>query len=122
MNDEREQGNADWLTELAGGELTEAELRAALAGRFAVGEEVDRAAAEVLTARRVRGLLLSLREAEVDVPADFEVRLLERVRADQTLLDLLELYLNGLVAALIELINALLSFLPAAPERGLAAA
>ena len=50
------------------------------------------------------------------MPEGFEARLLERVRADQTLLDMLELYLEGFGGALVELINALFSLLPAAPQ------
>ena len=122
MDDERELKNLDWLTELAGGGLAGAELRAALGERFAAGEEVERAAAEVEVARRVRLMMLSLRAAEVEVPADFEVRLLERVRGDQTLLDLLELLLNGFGGALVEFINALFSLLPAEPHARFAAA
>ena len=106
----------DWLTDLAGGHLTGPELRATLEPRFASIEEVERAVAEVEVARRVRILMLRLQAAEVEVPVDFELRLLERVRGDQTFLDLLELSLTVFASALIELINALVSFLPATPR------
>lgn len=116
MADETDTGHADWLTDLAGGGLAGQELLEALRARLGAGEEAERAAREVETARRVRSLLLSLRAAEVSLPEGFEARLLERVRADQTLLDLLELYLEGFGVALVELINALFSLLPAAPQ------
>jgi len=112
MNIEMEQKHADWLTEIAGGELAGSELLQELSKRFATAEEAKRAAAEVEVARRVSELMLILRAAEVDVPADFESRLLERVRADQTLLDMLELSVGGFGSALVELINALFSLLP----------
>jgi anti-sigma factor RsiW len=73
------------------------------------------AAAEVAVGRRVRALLAELRASEVALPVDFEARLLERVRTDRTLLDLLELTLSGVGRALIELINLLLDLTPAAP-------
>ena len=116
MADGTEDEHYDWLTDLAGGELAGEALREVLRARFGAGEEAQRAAAEVEAARRVRSLLLALRAAEVAMPADFEARLLERVRADQTLLDVLELSLDGFGAALVELINALFSLLPAAPQ------
>jgi hypothetical protein len=122
MPDESELRHSDWLTDLAGGELAGEGLRAALSARFNSGEEAERAAAEVETARRVRALMLSLREAEIEMPADFESRLLERVRGDQTLLDILELYLTCFGSVLLELINALFSLLPATQEAGLDAA
>lgn len=71
------------------------------------------AAAEVAVARRVRSLLIELRQYSPALPADFETRLLERVRTDRTLLDLLELSLSGAGRALVELINLLLDLLPA---------
>lgn len=115
MGDERELRDV-WLTELAGGELAGDELREALAARTASAVEVERALREIEVARRVRALMFRLREAEVEVPADFELRVLERVRADQTLLEMLELYLSGFGAVLVELLNALFSFLPAAAQ------
>lgn len=69
-------------------------------------------AAEVRLARQVRLLLNELRTAEIAVPDGFEARLLERVREDAALRDLLDLGLAGLGRTLIELINALLSLLP----------
>ena len=121
MKDERELRDG-WLKDMVGGELAGDELKAALAARSASADELERALQEVEVARRVRALMFRLREAEVEVPADFERRVLERVRADQTLLDMLELYLSGFGAALIELINALFSLLPAAPQEQFTAA
>ena len=95
MKVEAELKHAEWLTEIAGGHLEGAELLAELSTRFASADEAQRAATEVEIARRVRGLVLAMRFAEAEVPEDFEARLLERVRADQTLLDMLELYVGG---------------------------
>lgn len=118
MPDETDFRDSDWLTDLAGGGLAGAELRAALRGRYASAEEAERAAAEVEVARRVRAMMLGLAAAEVELPAGFEARLFERVRGDQTLLDMLEFYLNGFGGALVELINALFSLLPEQPRAG----
>lgn len=118
MNGEMEPKHADWLTEIAAGELAGESLLSELATRFGSAEEAERAAVEVEIARRVHRLMLVLRAREVEVPEHFESRLLERVRADQTLLEMLELYVGGFGSALVELINALFSFLPleARPE------
>lgn len=70
-------------------------------------------AAELEIARRVRLFMSVLREASITVPADLEARLMERVRADRTLLDLLDLGLLGMGRALIEILNALFGLLPA---------
>jgi hypothetical protein len=71
-------------------------------------------AEELEIARRVRLFMTALREASIAVPADFEARLMERVRADRTLLDLLDLGLVGIGRALIEILNVLFGILPAA--------
>lgn len=71
------------------------------------------AAAEVAAARRVKTLMAQLRQAEIAIPANFEARLLERVREDKTLLDLLDLGLAGLGRALLELLDILFGLLPA---------
>lgn len=115
MADEIDLRDSDWLADLTGENLVGQELRAVLAKRLS-SEDVEKAAVEVEVARRVRGLMLNLRQAEVEIPADFEAHLLERVRGDQTLLDLLELHLTGFGGVLVELINAFFSFLPAAPQ------
>jgi len=77
------------------------------------------AAAEVAIARRVRAFMIQLRDEGADVPADFEAKLLERIRADVTLLDLLDLGLAGLAHTILEILNALFSLLPA-PQTQLA--
>lgn len=71
------------------------------------------AAAEVAIARRVRALMRELQRAEIAVPADFEARLRQRIHADRTLLNLLDLGLAGVGGALIELLNAIFGMLPA---------
>ena len=106
----------DWLTDLAGEDLTGAELRAALQARLQSEEEVAQAALEVETARRVHLLMARLQEAEIEVPEGFEARLMARVHNDRTLLELLELYLAGFGLALVELINALLSLIGTTEE------
>ena len=93
------------LDDLADGTLSGPEWDAWLAAR-------PEAAAEVAIARRVHALVAQLQSASIAVPADFEARLMARVRADATLLDLLELHLAGMGRALIEIANALLSLLP----------
>jgi len=95
------------LTDLADGTLAGAEWDAWLAAH-------PSAAAEVEIARRVHALVAELRLTTIDVPADFEARLMARVREDATLLDLLELHLAGLGRVLLELIGALLELLPEA--------
>ncbi len=107
---------ADWLAELASGELEGLDLRALLATRINAAEEVEQAAREVEVTRRVRALMIGLSRAEIEVPEGFETRLMAKVMADQTLLDLMELYLSGFGRALIELINLLMAFLPQSPE------
>jgi hypothetical protein len=72
-------------------------------------------AEEIEIAHRVRAFMVELRSASIVVPPDFEARLLERVRADRTLLDLLDLGLSGYARVLIDLLNALFSLLPAPP-------
>jgi hypothetical protein len=77
------------------------------------------AAVEVAMARRVRAFMIQLREEGIAVPADFEARLLERIRADATLLDLLDLGLAGLAHTILEILNVLFGLLPA-PQAQLA--
>jgi hypothetical protein len=96
------------LTDLADGTLTGPEWDAWLA------EHPD-AAAEVMVARRVRLLMRDLAEAAISVPDGFEERLMARLRQDRTLLDLLDLGFFSAGRALIELLNILLSLLPAPP-------
>lgn len=76
------------------------------------------AAAEVAIARRVQALMRELVAAAIVVPPGFEARVLERVRADSTLLDLLDLGLGALGRTVLELLTAFFGVLPApAPTR-----
>jgi hypothetical protein len=106
-----------WLADLAAGELTGDALKILLATRITSIEEVERAAKEVVISRRIRQLMINLQKAEIKVPANFEARLMTRISEDETLLNLLEVYLTGLGQALIELINILFSFLPEPEEQ-----
>ena len=72
------------------------------------------AASEVATAQRVRSLLTELRTLDVTLSPDFEARLLERIHADRTLLDLLDLGLAGFGQAFLELLNILFGQPPTA--------
>ena len=94
------------LTDLADGTLSGLEWDTWLA------EHPD-AAAEIAVARRVRALMRDLAAAEITVPDGFEDRLMARLRQDRTLLDLLDLGFFSAGRALIELLNILLSLLPA---------
>ena len=58
-------------------------------------------------------LARDLSAAAIAVPDGFEERLIERLRQDRTLLELLDLGFFSAGRALIELINLLLSLLPA---------
>lgn len=93
------------LTDLADGTLTGPEWDAWLA-------EHPAAAAEVAIAKRVQALVAELRNAAFVVPDDFEARLIARIRDDRTLLDLLNLGLDGIGRSLLEIIGALLGLLP----------
>jgi hypothetical protein len=93
------------ITDLADGTLAGAEWDAWLAA-------YPDAAAEVALAQRVHSLVNRLRAIDYELPADFEARLLERVRADTTLLDLLDLGLSGLGRAFLELLGALFAVVP----------
>ena len=73
------------------------------------------AAAEIEIARRVRVFVAELQKLSIVVPPDFEARLMERIRADRTLLELLDLGLSGFARAVLELLDALFSLLPASP-------
>jgi anti-sigma factor RsiW len=93
------------LTDLVDGTLSGPEWEAWLAAN-------PDAAAEVAIARRVRALIAQLRLAPIALPADFEARLMARVREDATLLELLELHLAGMGRVFLEIVNVLLSLLP----------
>jgi hypothetical protein len=90
------------LADLADGVLTGAEWDAWL---VAHPEQRD----ELLAARRAHLLLAQLRDMPVALPADFEERLLDRLRHDATILDLLDHWLAGWGRALLELLELLLS-------------
>ena len=70
-------------------------------------------AVEVEIARRVRAFMIELQRADIAVPADFQERLMLRIRQDATLLHLLDLGLGGLGHAILELLAAFFAFLPA---------
>ncbi len=112
---------ADWLVDLAGEELEGEDLKNVLATRINSAEDIERASREVEISRRVRLLMIKLKEAEIEVPADFEAKLMARVGNDETLLNLLEIYLTGFGRTLVELINALFSFFPDARDTEISA-
>jgi anti-sigma factor RsiW len=93
------------LSALADGILSGPEWDAWLAAH-------PRAAAEVAIARRVRALIAQLRAADIVVPADFEARVLAQVRANTTLLDVLDLSLAGVGRALLEILDIFFRVLP----------
>ena len=115
----RDETNApdygDWLADLANEDFTGDALRSLLAARIMTLEEIERAAKEVEISRRIRKLMNNLQQAEIEVSPDFEAKLMARVSEDETLLNLLEVYLTGFGQSLIELINALFSLFPDAP-------
>jgi hypothetical protein len=94
------------LTDLVDNPPTGPEWDAWLASHSELASEID-------IARRVRAFVAELQNASINVPPDFEMRLMERVRADRTLLDLLDLGVGGCARAILELLNALLNLLPA---------
>lgn len=69
-------------------------------------------AAQVAVARRVRALMAELRTMPIEAPADFEAVLMERLRRDDTLLGLLDLWLGGFGRALLELLGLLFGAAP----------
>jgi hypothetical protein len=98
------------LAELADGALDGPEWDAWLAEHPAAADQVRRA-------RQVRELVRELRSADYAVPAGFEARVLERIREDATLRDMLDLGVNGVGRLLLELLALLLGLLPnAAPS------
>lgn len=108
MIDHEQDLTPDLLADLVDGILVDSGWEAWLASH-------PEAAAEVAVARRVRALVGDLRRASIAMPADFEVRLMARVRQDQTLLDLLELALAGAGRALVEALTMLIGLLPQQP-------
>ncbi|NTW03026.1 MAG: hypothetical protein HGA19_17385 [Oscillochloris sp.] len=73
-------------------------------------------AEEVALARRVRALLIQLQAAEIPVPDGFERRVLARISADSTLIDLLDLCLSGVGRMILEAFTMLFTMLPASPR------
>jgi hypothetical protein len=105
------EADAAIVADIVDGTLSGPEWAAWLAAR-------PEATAEVAIARRVQALMRELAAAAIVVPPGFEARVLERVRADSTLLDLLDLGLGALGRTVLELIAALFGILPApAPAR-----
>ena len=102
------------LTDLADGTLTGADW-----DDWLVAHPDE--AAEIAIARRVRRLVNELSAMNVAVSADFEARLLARVREDATLLELLDLGLGGFGYALFELLNTLFAAFPTAQSVGVGA-
>ena len=113
---------ADWLADLANEEAAGEDLRNLLATRIKSAEAVELAAKEVEISRRIRLLMINLRQAEIEVPADFEAKLMARVSEDATLLSLLEFYFTAFGKTMVELLNALFSLFPEArkPEAAVA--
>ena len=101
---------SDFDDALSLAELAEADLAGPEWAAWATANPAD--AAELELARRVRGLLVELRAAELELPPGFEARLMERVRADTTVLDLLDLGLGGVGRAVLELLALLFGLLP----------
>lgn len=96
------------LAELAEGELSGEALERWLA-------EHPELAADLIAARRVHALVEALRAAEFEVPADFEARVLARIRQDATLSSLLDLGINGVSTLLLELVALVFGLAPRAP-------
>lgn len=74
---------------------------------------------QVHMARQVRALLGELRAMPVEVPAGFEIALMERLRRDDTLLELLDLWLAGFGRALLELLGLLFGDRPESAPSGM---
>ena len=86
------------LVALAEGTLSGPEWDAWLAAHPAAATEVE-------VARRVRALVAQMRSVEVELPADFEARVLAQVRANTTALDLLEFIFLGAGRTIRELLD-----------------
>lgn len=76
-------------------------------------------ATQVNVARQVHALLTELRAMPLEVPADFEVMLMERLRRDDTFLGLLDLWLGGFGSALLELLDLLFGTQPTQAQSGI---
>jgi hypothetical protein len=69
-------------------------------------------AAEIEIARKVRLLMVVMQEAHIAVPAGFEARLMERIRTDRTLVDLIDLWLSGIGRVALELLTLFFAIVP----------
>ena len=76
------------------------------------------AAAEIEVARRVRALVAQMRSIEVELPTDFEARVLAQVGANTTALDLLELIFVGAGRTLRELLDVFFAERPTSYSSG----
>ncbi len=76
-------------------------------------------ASQVTMARQVRALLTELRAMPIEVPADFEAMLMERLRRDDTFLGLLDLWLGGFGRTLLELLDLLFGTQPTQAPSGI---
>lgn len=97
------------LADLADEILAGGEWQAWLADR-------PQAAADLEIARRVRVMLAALGDEAVALPADFEARLLQRLREDATLVALLDLALAHLARTLLDLLELVMALVPTPPE------
>ena len=96
------------LTDLVDGTLSGPEVDAWLAAH-------PDAATEVALARQLRALVAELRTRPVQLPADFEARVLARARQDTSLRYLLDLALSGIGRTLLELLLMCFELLPVPP-------
>lgn len=106
MTKRNDEFNLTDLADLIGGAAAGSPGEAWLAAHPAEASEVE-------IARRVRLLMGELRAASVEVPEGFEARVMKRVSEDVTLLNLLDLALSGVGAAILELLAIIFDLLPA---------
>lgn len=78
-------------------------------------------AAEAALAAAVHQVMTALGTRQIAVPADFEARLMARLREDKTLLDLLNVGVTGFSHALLDLLNIVFGLLPASAPAPVAA-
>ncbi len=97
------------LTEYIDGIISDADLQA----WFILNPDAAEEAALVL---RVRQLVARMREQEIAIPEGFERRLMARVRGDLTLLQLLDLCMNGVGKVVLEVLDVLFGMLPRPAE------
>lgn len=104
-------------------EAQQDELQIDLADAILSGPDWDRwlaehpaAAVDVLVLQQARQFVSDLRTRQVELPNDFEARLMARVRGDATARALLDMGLSQFSAALLEFVAALVGLLPQRPE------